>query len=259
VRAIGRVSKTIAIGGGENLMMLRLVAIATLCVLAGCSNPKSTVVPTSADKMETIKPAIEKLTPEERELFAGYFMRHTIGAAMGGAFGIKADPVPEGMTIGNAIEEQRAYLAKKKAEEAAAEELKKRVEAERQAKLEEFAKMISVALVSKRNSQGEYGQKFVILDVAFENKTDKDIQGVKGVLKLKDIFGDQIQGVRWSYDGGVAAKATAVEKGSGVKINQFMDKDMKLWNTDPDKIKATFEVSTILFKDGTRADAPEAN
>jgi hypothetical protein len=42
----------------------------------------------------------------------------------------------------------------------------------------------------------------------------------------------------------------------GLEINQFMDQHMKLWTTDFDKIKSTFEVQTIIFKDGTRVDAP---
>jgi hypothetical protein len=32
---------------------------------------------------------------------------------------------------------------------------------------------------------------------------------------------------------------------------------MKLWNTDEDKLKSHFDVSKILFKDGTSAEAPE--
>lgn len=43
----------------------------------------------------------------------------------------------------------------------------------------------------------------------------------------------------------------------GVDINQFMDRDKKLWNTDLDKLKAVFETSMIIFKDGTQVAAPQ--
>jgi len=36
-----------------------------------------------------------------------------------------------------------------------------------------------------------------------------------------------------------------------------MSEHQKLWNTDFDKIKSNFEVQTIIFKDGTRIDAPK--
>ena len=131
------------------------------------------------------------------------------------------------------------------------------MEAERKAKQEAFAKLLSVALVGKRNSTGEYDQRMVMLDLAFDNKSDKDIAGVKGILHLNDMFGDKIMNIKWPFDAGVDAKQTAVDRAGGMKINQFIDDQMKRWNTEPDKIKASYEVQTIVFKDGTRLDAPE--
>jgi len=84
--------------------------------LGACSKPTDTVVPTSIDKMESIKPQIEKLTSEEKGLFSQYLVRHTLGNAMGGMFGVKTDPIPEGITIGKAIDEERNYLKKKESE-----------------------------------------------------------------------------------------------------------------------------------------------
>jgi hypothetical protein len=64
--------------------------------------------------MEAIRAVVEKLTPEEQELLTGYLVRYALAEAFGSAF-------PEGMTIGKAIEEQRALAAKLKAEETARE------------------------------------------------------------------------------------------------------------------------------------------
>ena len=67
---------------------------------------------------------------------------------------------------------------------------------------------------------------------------------------------DLIESISFSYDKGVAAGKTSIYKG-GVDINQFMDRDKKLWNTDFDKLKAVFESSVIILKDGTQVAAPQ--
>ena len=89
-------------------------------ILTACSGPKDTVIPRELDKMDSIKPAMEKLTVEEKELAASYIMRNTIGAKLGALFGGKEGTgIPEGMTLGKAIEEQRKFKA-----DAAIEEVK---------------------------------------------------------------------------------------------------------------------------------------
>ena len=90
--------------------MKNIFVLAIVIALCACSKPTDTVVPTSLDKMASINPQIEKLKPEERELFSKYVLRHTVGAAMGGMLGINAEPIPEGITIGKAIDEERDYL-----------------------------------------------------------------------------------------------------------------------------------------------------
>ncbi len=90
---------------------------ATLCfalLLVACGDPHDTKVPADISKWsETVKPALQKLKPEERVLFSQYAIRHMAGAAGGD----KADPIPEDMTIGKAIEEQRNYIAREQVKE----------------------------------------------------------------------------------------------------------------------------------------------
>ena len=50
------------------------------------------------------------------------------GAAVGGLIGGKADPIPEDMTIGKAIEEQRNYLAQEQVKESEEKALKDKTE-----------------------------------------------------------------------------------------------------------------------------------
>jgi hypothetical protein len=214
-------------------------------LLVGCSDPKKYEVTKLTDEQK--KELGQKLTADEGQKLAGWMMRSALSGQEPSA----------GTTVEQALAQQDEWVEKQKADEAEKAELAKRVEAERKVKQQEFAKLLSVVLVSKKNSVGEYNQRWVGLEVAYENKSDKDIEGVKGVLKFADIFGDEIMNVRWSYDGGVPAKQSIVERNVGVDINHFMDDHMKLWNTDFDKLKSNFEVSTIIFKDGTKIDAPE--
>jgi hypothetical protein len=79
-----------------------------LILLGACSgakdtkDTKDTLIPQDLAKMDTIRSAMEKLTPEERELAAGYIIRQTVGERGGPG-------IPEGMTIGKAITEQQKF------------------------------------------------------------------------------------------------------------------------------------------------------
>lgn len=227
----------------------RIKQVAALTVMAGlllgCSDPHKFEIAKLTEEQKQV--VGKKLTAEEGQKLTGYIMRTSFANK----------ELPAGITVGQAIKDQELWLESQKVDAAKAEELKKTFEAECKAKQEAFVKMLSVALVAKRNKLGEYDQRMVLLDLAYENKSDKDIAGVKGMLHLNDMFGDKIMNIRWSFDEGVGAKQTAVERGNGIKINQFMDDHMKLWSADSAKIKANYEVQTIVFKDGTRLDTPE--
>jgi hypothetical protein len=87
-------------------------------LLVACGDPHETKVPADISRWrDTVKPSLQKLTPDEQALFAQYVRRHTILADEVGLHGDKADPIPEGMTIGKAIAEQRSYIALQQAKE----------------------------------------------------------------------------------------------------------------------------------------------
>jgi hypothetical protein len=235
-------------GKSTELVGVRYFAIfliLTAILLAGCTDPKNYELSKLTESQRKVLG--QKLTADEGQKLASWMMRNVM----------TGKDAPIGITVAQALKQQDEWLAKQKEEEAKASELRKKVDAERKAKQEQFAKLLSVALVTKKNNVGAYGQMWVLLELAYENKSDKDILGVKGVLELNDIFGDRIRNVNWTYDGGIASRKSIIERKSGVKINQFMDPDMKLWNTEFDKLKSNFEVKTIIFKDGTKIDAPD--
>ncbi len=69
--------------------MFKHVAATVLCAIlvSACSDPKSAVVPQDLSKLDTLKPAIEKLSSPDKELFANYVMRKSIGEKFAGLFG----------------------------------------------------------------------------------------------------------------------------------------------------------------------------
>jgi hypothetical protein len=102
----------------RNLAVRIFSVFCFVLLLVACGDPHDTKVPADISKWrDTVKPALRKLTPDEQALFTQYVRRHTIVAGEVGLFGDKADPIPEDMTIGKAIEEQRNYIALQQAKE----------------------------------------------------------------------------------------------------------------------------------------------
>ena len=242
------------------ILTILLVSI----VLAACSGPKDTPRPRDLDKMDTIKPAMEKLTPEERELAAGYIMRHTIGAKLGGLFGGKEGPgIPEGMTLGKAIEEQRKFKADAAIEEAKQQALKAKLQAEREAAQKQMREAVTVTLVSKKLVT-EHGYSGIVTDenlqvvFGYKNNTDRDVAGVKGYVSVKDLFGEEISGFLISNDNTIPAGQSATWTGSrSVRFALGDNKDRKLAELGEDKYKVVWEPEMIVFKDGTKLTAPK--
>lgn len=244
-------------------MRVGLIVLACSILLAACSGPKDTLLPRDLDKMESIKPALEKLTPEERELAAGYIMRHTIGAKLGGLFGGKENPgIPEGMTLGKAIEEQRKFRTDAALEETKQQALKAKLQAEREPALKPMREAVTVTLVSKKITT-ERGYSGMVMDenlevtFGYKNNSAKDIAGVKGRVSVKDLFGDEISAFQISNDSTIKAGQTTTWTGSrSVRYSLGSNKDRKLAELDDDKYKVVWEPQVIVFADGTKLSVP---
>jgi hypothetical protein len=244
---------------------MRILTI-LLCsiVLAACSGPKDTPLPRELDKMDTIKPAMEKLTAEERELAAGYIMRHTIGAKLGGLFGGKEGPgIPDGMTIGRAIDEQRKFKADAAIEEAKQQALKAKLQAEREAAQKQMREAVTVTLVSKKLAT-EHGYSGIVTDenlrvvFGYKNNTDKEVAGVKGHVSVKDLFGEEISGFQISNDTTIPAGQSTTWTGSrSVRFSLGRNNDRKFAELGEDKYKVVWEPEMIVFKDGTKLTGPK--
>lgn len=233
-------------------MKIKTVAIIiSMLILTACTDPKSYQINslTSEQKQEVLN----KLNDEEKGLYVSFIMRQ----AFIETFGKEEDKqLLKTITVGQAIQKQKEWIVQQKEEEKAQAALKAKVEQEKKAFQENIKSIISLALVDKKNIDGEYGQKYVLIEMALENKGKKDIEGIKGVVKISDIFDEKIINSSFSYDEGIPAGSIAKYNPS-IRINQFMSEHKMLWTTDFKKMKVTIEPEIIIFTDGTKLEIKE--
>lgn len=239
------------------------IALPLLFVLAACSGPKDAPLPRDLEKLDSLKPVFEKLTPEERELVGGYIMRIGVGSKLKGVFGGEEGPgIPEGMTIGKAIEEQRKFKADLAIEEAKQQAIQAKLAAEREAALKPLREAVTVTLVSKKVVPEYYSgyltDQFLEVVFGYQNNTSKDIAGVKGHVSIRDIFGEQVSGFLVSNDDTLKAGESVTWTGSrSVKYGMNKEGDRKLGGLEASKYTVVWEPWMIMFADGTKLADPD--
>ena len=99
--------------------------------------------------------------------------------------------------------------------------------------------------------EGKRYSDSIAMGVAFANKTNKDIAGIKGTVRFADMFDATIKNVEISHDEGLKAGATTTWNGE-MELNQFMDEDKKLARTPLEKMKTNWSPQMIIFTDGSK-------
>lgn len=229
-----------------------LIAIAAL---SGCSKPTDAVIPADFASWEKdLVPHLQKLSEADREKVAAYLIRAKAGEVFGGK------GLPPGTTIGQAIEGQKKFEIEEAAKRAEEEALKKKLEQERTAAMEQLNKAVTVTLLEKKEvpknyDAGRYSahQEF---RVGIQNNSDKPVIGVAGEIKFIDVFDKEV--------GSVIFKASeAIEPGKTItwtgerKYNEFIDKHRAVWNLQSGKYTTKFVPEAVVFKDGTKFEVPK--
>ena len=92
----------------------------------------------------------------------------------------------------------------------------------------------------------------VQLDFLITNNTNKAVQGIEGIVKIKDLFGKEITKLECDFTGHIIQSGEAFKNDEmAVKINPFMSDDMQLYTTDFKDLKFEYTVKQIVFEDGT--------
>lgn len=237
----------------RHLIPAALLAVA----LVGCSDPRDTPLPADIANLESIKPQVDKLPEADRALLGAYLVRRSIGGILPGM--ARGTPPTTAATIGEAIDQQRAFTAERDAREATAKAEVAKLKAERAEATKWLSQIVSVALVSKsidvkRGYGGMELDRTLQVSFAFKNNSDKDIAGVKGLVTARDLFGDEISGFQISNDSTIKAGATLIWSGGrSIKFAVADNKDEKLAELPEDKFTIEWAPQVIVFADGTKA------
>lgn len=237
---------------------MRKHAIAVVALaLAGCGSSKSVVIPSDPARWDQLADATKKLGDDDRKAVGAYLMRMGLSSALAGGKGA----MPPGTTIGDAIRDQKDFEVKQQAEQAQAEALKAKVEAQRAAAIAKLGQSATVVVselrvLPKNYEAGRFSERLDLV-LAAQNHTLKSISGIKGALIFKDQFGADIAHINLSLDEDVAPNSSRAITGYGKDINQFEASDTKLAVTPLSKMHVVFEPAMIVFGDGTKIAAPE--
>lgn len=227
--------------------------------LISCNDYKETVIPPEIESWETdnkFKKSVKKLNEEDKKLFVAYTMRAELGEVFGGK------GIGKGLTIGQAIDIQKEWGEEQELEKQKQQLLAEELQKKQLSALKEMNSALTVSLISLKFNKsdwnsGTYSDYFSI-EIAFKNNTDKNIMGAKGVVVLKDVFGDAIKNVRLSNDKDIKSNSTNSWYGT-LDYNQFMAEDNKLRTTEFNKLKFEWIPDIYLFDDGSKLQMPNQN
>ena len=115
---------------------------------------------------------------------------------------------------------------------------------------------VTVSVNDKQNLDINYnvGRFSPRVEFVFEvyNNTSKDIKGVQGTFTIKDLFGVDIMSLGLDFTGQtIPANSSAAFDTLGFDVNQFMDDHLKVYTTNLDDLQFEYEVTSIVYTDGT--------
>lgn len=111
---------------------------------------------------------------------------------------------------------------------------------------------VTVSVTNKTNIpediyNGRYSDR-VEFSFSITNKELKDIKGIKGTLKIKDLFGNSIIDLNCDFTGQKIAKSTSTTfTGIGIDINEFKSNHTKLYNEKYNDLNFEYEIQEVIY------------
>lgn len=116
------------------------------------------------------------------------------------------------------------------------------------------AMVVKVRLLKKEFKERSH-QQYIFFDTEFATPgLKRPARAIKGQLKLNDLFGETKMTIGWTVDRPLKPGDTFVDKGQGFQYNKFMEPHQWVNSTALENMSATFDVTSILYQDGTRED-----
>mgnify|MGYP002802547288 FL=1 len=138
------------------------------------------------------------------------------------------------------------------------EELKKKLaeyeKAEQEKKENETVQEgdVTVQLTGKTESTDYLSRQFVNFVFTVKNNTEKSIKGVQGKAVFKDLFGDEILTMNCDFVGNTIEPGVEITISDlSMECNRFMNDHVKLYNTALDDLQFEYQLTSIVFTDGT--------
>jgi tetratricopeptide (TPR) repeat protein len=122
-----------------------------------------------------------------------------------------------------------------------------------QMKSEQYVKVVvSDKSVTPQDSSNWIFSNYVNFVFDVTNNCDKEIKGIEGTLTVYDLFEKEIISIECDFTGQIIQPGqTYTEKDLSFECNEFIDSHMKLFNTDYSDLVFNYDVTSIVFSDGT--------
>jgi hypothetical protein len=234
---------------------IRLLLLGFALVLLACSDPRDTTIPTDPARWDTdLRPITDRLSQDDRRLVSAYVARKRAEAAQTGA------ALPSGVTVRQAIQEERDYQQADTARRVASREQQDQQDRVRRDYEAQVKAILPMTLVAKQVappdlSTGSRAERATLV-LELRNVGLRDIAAFRGTLRLSDNFqGVSLRTLQVSYEEPIAAGAS-VQWEVLALLDPFITTDLRLKNTDVPQIAVTLLPEFIGFTDGTRLEMP---
>jgi hypothetical protein len=218
--------------------------------LSACSSTMSTKVTNETLGDVATSVAHSSISDTEKALFARAVIRANAG---------EYDVTDK--TVQTIISDQRQLEADAAAKQAEQDRLADEARAKRAAIEAQLNGALTVALVSKgfKDSDPDNGdfESKITIELILKNTGSKPIRSFSGVLHFQNTLGSDIHETKFTSEDRLNPGVDETWDGS-LNYNQFEDADVALKNAEMSNLHLVFEPRTILFVDGTRLDAPDA-
>ncbi len=231
-------------------LRIRDVFIAfVLCAIAsGCGSTAQTRVTneTLSDIGSTV--AHSSMSGDDKAIFARAVQRANIG-----------DYDVTNKTVQIIIDDQRLMEADERAKEVQEEQFATEARARRHAIEQELANAVAIAFVEKGFKEsdpmnGDY-ESLITIALVIKNTSTKAIRSFNGTLHFQNTLGEDIENSNFTYEDGLE-RGASVDYAASMKYNEFADADVALRRANLSNIHLKFEPKVILFRDGSRLEAP---
>lgn len=114
------------------------------------------------------------------------------------------------------------------------------------------SKEVSIMCIDKKNIKANYSagrfSAYSQFTFVVENKTEKTIKGVQGVVTVSDLFGRQIKRFNCDFTGQkIPAGESVTFTDKYLEINEFDNEDVKIYNEEYADLQFSYKVTDIVY------------